>query len=77
MDTGLFPAGKAADRHAEPSPAFSAEIKNEVYFSSRCMPPWRGQGHLYFYFSFKPSLVNVYTQTGCSEGYELRVYTLA
>jgi len=34
MDTGLFPAGKAAGRHADPTPASSAYIKNEVYFLS-------------------------------------------
>ena len=77
MDTGLFRVGKAAGRHADPSPAASADIKNEVYFLSPYMPSRRGQKHLYFYFSFIPSLVNIYTLTGCSKGRELRVYTLA
>jgi len=77
MDTGLFPAGKAAGRHADPSPALSADIKNEVYFLSPYMPSRRGRKHLYLYFSFIPSLVSIYTLTGSSKGQELRVYTLA
>ena len=57
MDTGLFSAGKAAGRHVDPSPASSAKIENDVYFCYSYMPSRRGQGHLYLYFSFTPSLV--------------------